>query len=91
MAIKSIASAPLADVTAGAVDLNMYEVAAVASGSMIALNGLALLATVAPAYVGVVGSVAGGTAYVGYRKRNDLPLNPFTKTEEDGTVEIAIN
>ena len=67
------------------VDLNMYEMAAVATGSVLALNGLAVVASMAPAYAGVMLSGTGSLAYLGHRTRQGLPLNPLAKSEETKT------
>ena len=63
-------------------DLNYYEIGAIAGVSLLAINGLAVCATVAPVSTAVMAGTSAGFAYVGNRKRNDLPLNPFDKGEE---------
>ena len=85
--ILSHDNVPSTNTTCGAVDLNLYEVGAVASGAVLCLNGIAVVASLAPAYATVMGGAAAGLGYVGYRKRNDLPLNPFTKSEEDSFTD----
>ena len=62
-------------------DLSSLEIAGVAVGGVTAATGVAALASMAPVYTTVLGAVAGGLAWTGYRKRLDLPLNPFEKGE----------
>ena len=71
----------------GADRLNIYEMVALVTGGSVAINGVALLAAVAPAFTTAFSATALATAYVGYCKRNDLDLNPTTwemwsKTDE---------
>ena len=71
----------------GADRLNIYEMVALVTGGSVAINGVALLAAVAPAFTTAFSATALATAYVGYCKRNELDLNPTTwemwsKTDE---------
>ena len=75
------------DTDTGADRLNIYEMVALVTGGSVAINGVALLAAVAPAFTTAFSATALATAYVGYCKRNDLDLNPttwdmWTKTDE---------
>lgn len=62
-------------------DLSPLEVAGVAVAGVTAASGVAVMASMAPVYTTVMGVAAGGLAWTGYRKRLDLPLNPFEKGE----------
>ena len=62
-------------------DLSPLEVAGVAVAGVTAASGVAVMASMAPIYTTVMGVAAGGLAWTGYRKRLDLPLNPFEKGE----------
>ena len=72
------------------VDLNVFEMAALGVGAIVAVNGVAVCAAAAPIYTGTLLAGGGGLAYTGYRKRNDLPLNPFVKNEVDETPTPAV-
>jgi hypothetical protein len=63
-------------------DLNVYEVAALGTCGLLALNGVAVITVAAPAYAGVMLTAGAGLAYAGDRTRKGLPMNPFTKAEE---------
>ena len=58
--------------------LNIWEMAAVVSGGTLAVNGVALMASLAPSFTAVFGTTAAATAYVGYCKRHGLDFNPTT-------------
>ena len=62
-------------------ELSSLEIAGVAVGGVTAATGVAALASMAPVYTTVLGAVAGGLAWTGYRQRLDLPLNPFETGE----------
>ena len=66
---------------AGAVDmdLNMYEIGGTAAAAMIAVNGVAVSAAIAPVYTGVLGITAGSLWYVGDCKRTGRKLNFFAR------------
>ena len=80
---------PIETATSGIVELNAFEVGAAASGALLATQALAVLGSLAPAYVTLMGGTTGAMAYVGYRRRHDLPLIPsFKKANgEDMTAE----
>ena len=67
-------------------DFNIYEVAAMGIGGIVALNSVAVLATVAPTYVGVMAAAAGTATAAGYRTRKGLPLMPSFGSSDKAEV-----
>ena len=70
-------------------DFNIYEVAAMGIGGIVALNSVAVLATVAPTYVGVMTAAAGTAGVAGYRTRKGLPLVPSFGKSDNAEVKPA--
>lgn len=66
-------------------DFNAYEVAAMGTGGLLALNGVAVICVAAPAYAGVMLTTGAVLAYAGDRTRKGLPMIPFGKSDE--TIE----
>ena len=69
-------------------ELSAFEIAGLAIGGVTAINGAAVMASLAPVYTGVMAAAAGGLGWTGYRRRHELPLNPFSQ-EKAAKVEAA--
>ena len=63
-------------------DFNTYEVAAMGTGGLLALNGVAVICVAAPAYAGVMLTAGAALAYAGDRTRKGLPMVPFGKSND---------
>lgn len=72
-------------------DFNIYEVAAMGIGGIVALNSVAVLATVAPTYVGVMTAAAGTAGVAGYRTRKGLPLMPKFGSSDKAAVTPVVD
>jgi hypothetical protein len=60
-------------------ELSAMELGGIAVGGVIAVNSTAVMAALAPVYTGVLATTAGGLGWVGFRRRMNLPINPFAQ------------
>jgi hypothetical protein len=67
------------------IELNPLEIGAIAVVGVTALNGVAVIASAAPAYVGVMSAAGAALGWCGFRKRQGLPIIPG-----QGDVEVAV-